>query len=128
MPIEYVAPIVLFGGIILALLLLLKLIQRGKSRYYRKMFRGHLREDYIKNNPDLVRNGNAICACGGEKVVLRNLGPVLLGHEDVVREHVCHSCGNRLFYSASGTYFESIVRELRAEAGYVKSAKAPVRA
>ena len=110
--------------IILALLLVggiysvLKLFRWLNKRYYRNMFRGHLREDYMRENPGLVRDGNFFCACGGEKVVLRNLGPIRLEGSDVVREHVCHQCGKRLFFSASGSYLEGIVQELKKKAGY----------
>jgi hypothetical protein len=124
----HIALIILAGLVLLGGFSMLKLFRWLNKRYYRNMFRGHLREDYLKNNPDHVRDGNIICACGGERMVLRNLGPFRLEGSDVVREHVCYKCGNRFFFSASGSYLESIIQELRAEADYVEPAKVSVRA
>lgn len=112
----YIALLILAGFILLGGFSLFKIVSWFSKRCYRKMLRGYLREDYIKKNPSLERNGNIICACGGEKIVLRNLGAI--EGPDVVREHVCHRCGKRLFFSASGEYLEGIIRELREESGY----------
>lgn len=118
----YIALIILAGLVLLGAFALLRLFRWLNRRYYRNMFRGHLREDYIRNNPDITRDDHVSCACGNDKIVLRNLGPMRLEGSDVLREHVCHRCGARLFFSASGEYLEGIVRELREEAGYGKSA------
>lgn len=96
----------------------LKLFLWLNRRCYRKLLRGNLREDYIRNHPDLVHENKLSCVCGNKKIVLRNLGLTRLEGSDVIREHVCQACGIRLFYSTSGSYFESIVRELRKEAGF----------
>lgn len=114
----HIALLILASLVILGGFTLLKLIRWMNRRYYRNMFRGNLREDYIKHNPECARPGTVFCSCGGEKIVLRNLGPIRLEGSDVIREHVCHQCGKRLFLSASGEYLEGIIRELRDEIGY----------
>lgn len=98
----------------------LRLIRWLNKRYYHNMFRGNLRGDYVRNNPDLVRADQVVCRCGGDKIVLRNLGPIRLEGADVVREHVCHRCGSRLYFSASGAYLEGIIKELTTGAGFEK--------
>lgn len=105
-----------------------KLFRWFNKRCYVNMLRGNLREDYIKNNPHLTWDGNVTCACGGKKIVLRNLGPTHLDGVDIVREHVCHRCGKRLFMSASGAYLEGIVQGLKRDGGYAEPEKAPLNA
>lgn len=89
-----------------------KLLSRHSKNYYRNLFRGHLWEDYIRDNPDLVRNGRVACRCGNTSIQLRNLDR---SGTDVVREHVCNQCGTRLYLSASGEELEAIVGELKKE-------------
>lgn len=95
---------------------LLKLTKWSARRGYQNMLRGQLLEDYIKNNPHLSKKEQIYCSCGSKKIVLRNIGPRM--GPDVVREHVCHRCGKRLFFSVSGKYLEEIIGELRKEADY----------
>lgn len=114
---EYIALIILAGLILLGLFMLVKLVNWAGRRGDRNLLRGHLREDYIKNNPDLVQGSRVFCRCGCKKLILRNVPPTRAG-ADVVREHVCISCGNRLFFSVGGEYLEKIAQELRTEAGY----------
>ncbi len=83
------------------------------KRCSRKLLQGNLREDYVRNNPNLLRNGKVICHCGNTRILLRNIER---NGSDVIREHVCDQCGTRLYYSASGEYYADMVRELRKEA------------
>jgi len=115
---EYIALIILAGIIILGLFLLLKFVNWLGRKRLRNLLRGHLREDYIENHPELVQGGRVVCVCGCRKVILRNVHPTGSAGADVVREHVCIACGNRLFFSVSGEYLEKITKELRSEAGY----------
>lgn len=115
----HIGLIILASLIVLAGYSLHKLTKYLDKRGYQRLLRGNLREDYARNNPTHVRSGKIRCACGGKKIVLRNIGPRQVS--EVVREHVCHECGARLFLSASGPYLEGIVRELRQEAGYSES-------
>lgn len=112
-----IALLILAAMVVMGAFGVLKLFRWLNRRYYRNLLRDNLREDYIRNNPNLVRGNIAVCACGNEKIALRNLGLMRLEGSDVVREHVCCRCGSRLFYSASGDYLEGIVRELRSEGG-----------
>lgn len=105
-----IAFIVLVGLVLLGLFGVLKLIGYLSTRYSRNLLRGHLREDYVRNNPDLARKGKVACHCGNTRILLRNLHR---SGDDVIREHVCDQCGARLYLSASGEYLEAIIRELR---------------
>ncbi len=110
------ALIAVAGLIILGFIGVGKLFSLLGKRSNRNFFRGNLREDYIRNNPDLARNGKVACHCGNTRILLRNLER---NGSNVVREHVCDQCGTRLYYSASGEYYEGILRELRKETGLV---------
>ncbi len=101
-----------------------KLFSRYIKRAYRNFFRGNLREDYIRNNPSLVRNGKVACHCGNTRILLRNLEQ---NGSDVVREHVCDQCGARLYYSVSGAYLNGIVSELQNEISFATAVQMPVQ-
>lgn len=95
------------------------LVRWGNKRHYRKLLSGNLREDYMREHPELVRkSGDVICVCGGKKILLRDYWPSRVEGSDVVREHVCHRCGFRLYFSASGEKYEEIIRELKAQGGH----------
>ncbi len=114
--------IIFVGLVLLGIIAILKLASWNSRRYYRNLLQGHLREDYIRKNPELVRHGKATCYCGNTTILLRNFWR---SGSDAIREHICNQCGTILYYSVNGEPFESIVRELRKETCCVPSTPVP---
>ncbi len=77
--------------------------------------RGRLREDYLRNHPECLSNGRAVCCHDGCQSIFlwvdRSWGPP----PNAVNEHKCTQCGRVLYYSVNGSYLEKIVKQLEME-------------
>lgn len=91
------ALIVLIG---LSLLAAYHVHSRMGKKYLKRMLKGKLHEDYIREHSDAVINGKTVCcSCKSDKIwvqlVIRRL-------DRSVSEHKCKECGTFLFYSYTG--------------------------
>lgn len=79
-------------------------------RRLRRLLRGNLYEDYVREHEDICPQGRVACwKCQGTVVwvhILQREG------EDVLSEHLCKNCGERLFYSVNGALYKKLAAGL----------------
>ena len=79
-------------------------------RRIRNLLRGTLYEDYIREHEAICPQGKVVCWKCQSTVVWVHI--IQREGEDILNEHICKNCGERLFFSANGPIYKKLAAGL----------------